>query len=197
MRVIIVGAGFGGVAAAIELLGHGYEDVTLLEAAPEVGGTWHHNTYPGAACDVPSHLYSYSYAQRPGWSRLCSPQSEILAYLQDVADRYGVTPRVVTGMRVADCPWDEDAARWTVRAEPDGGGEPQDHVAEALVLATGQLNQPSFPPIEGLDEFAGHSFHSARWDHDYDLAGKRVAVIGTGASAVQFVPAGGGAGRGG
>ena len=184
--VIIVGAGFGGVAAATQLLQHGFTDVTLLESASAIGGTWHHNTYPGAACDVPSHFYSYSYAQRPDWSRFCSPQAEILEYLQSTAQRLGVADRVVTGTTVTACRWDDTTATWTVDAHgPDG---PVTYTAAAVVIATGQLNQPAYPRLEGIDTFAGHSFHSARWDHDYDLRGKRVAVIGTGASAVQFVP---------
>lgn len=185
--VIIVGAGFGGIAAAVELLVHGVTDVTILDAAPELGGTWHHNNYPGAACDVPSHLYSYSFARHGDWTRLCSPQPEILHYLHEVAARFGVSDLILTGQRVTACEWDETSDRWTVSSDgPDG---PETRVADALVLATGQLNQPAFPPLEGRETFAGHSFHSARWDHDYDLAGKRVAVIGTGASAVQFMPA--------
>ncbi|HWN31573.1 MAG TPA: NAD(P)/FAD-dependent oxidoreductase [Pseudonocardia sp.] len=187
MRVLIVGAGFGGIAAAIELRRHGFDDVTLLEAAPELGGTWHYNSYPGAACDVPSHFYSYSYAQRRDWSRLCSPQSEILDYLRTVAADFDVERRIVTGTEVTACGWDDAACVWTVHTR-DTAGRPGTRQAEALVLATGQLNQPAMPPLDGLAEFAGHSFHSARWDHEYDLRGKRVAVIGTGASAVQFVP---------
>ena len=183
VRVVIVGAGFGGIAAAIELTSHGYDAVTLLEAAPTFGGTWHHNTYPGAACDVPSHFYSFSFAQRSEWTRLCSPQREILDYLRQVADDHDITRRVVTDQRVSECAWDDTTACWTVRTESG-----REFVADALVLATGQLNQPSKPRIEGIDDFAGHSFHSARWDHGYDFSGRRVAVIGTGASAVQFVP---------
>jgi len=185
--VIVIGAGFGGVAVAVELLGHGFDDVTLLEAAPRLGGTWHYNRYPGAACDVPSHFYSYSYAQRATWSRFCSPQEEILGYLDEVAQKYDVTRRVVTDARVTSCVWDDAARTWTVRSE-DSHGLATERRAAALILATGQLNQPAMPRLEGLDDFAGHSFHSARWDHGYDLAGKRVAVIGTGASSVQFVP---------
>ncbi|WP_051581649.1 flavin-containing monooxygenase [Pseudonocardia acaciae] len=184
MRVIVVGAGFGGIATAIELRRHGFNEVTLLEAAPELGGTWHYNSYPGATCDVPSHFYSFSYAQRRDWSRLCSPQAEILDYLRGVASDHDVAGLVVPNSTVTGCEWDEAACRWTVRTEDGTARE-----AEALVLATGQLNRPALPGIAGLDDFAGHSFHSARWDHDYDLTGKRVAVIGTGASAVQFVPA--------
>jgi cation diffusion facilitator CzcD-associated flavoprotein CzcO len=181
--VIVVGAGFGGMAAAIELRRHGFEDVTILEASDGLGGTWFHNTYPGAACDVPSHLYSYSYAQRRHWSRLCSLQSEILDYANDVAAEFGVADRIVYGARVTRCSWDAATVRWTVTTE-DG----TEREADAIVLATGQLHQPAYPPLPGRDAFAGRAFHSARWDHGYDLRGKRVAVIGTGASAVQFVP---------
>ncbi|HJP75845.1 MAG TPA: NAD(P)/FAD-dependent oxidoreductase [Pseudonocardiaceae bacterium] len=180
--VVIVGAGLGGIAAAIELTRHGIDDVILLDAADGVGGTWRYNDYPGAACDVPSHLYSYSFARRSTWSRLCSPRQEILDYVEKVADVFGVAPLVRPNTRVTSCDWDDAAGHWIVRTE---GAV---FHAGAVVLATGQLNQPAYPSIEGLDSFAGHSFHSARWDHDYDLTGKRVAVIGTGASAVQFVP---------
>ena len=187
MKVIIVGAGFGGIAAAIELRKHGFADLTILDSAPELGGTWFYNTYPGAACDVPSHFYSYSYAQRKDWSRLCSPQPEILDYLRDTAARFDIERHIELGATVTACEWDQRACRWTVRST-DTGGAVTERSADAIVLATGQLNQPAIPKIDGLDEFAGHSFHSARWDHDYDLRGKRVAVLGTGASAVQFVP---------
>ncbi len=183
-RVLIVGAGFGGIAAAIELRRHGIDDVTILERAPDLGGTWFHNTYPGAACDVPSHLYSFSYAQRTDWTRLCSPQQEIHDYLHEVARREGVEQLVRTSRTVTACSWDEQAAVWTVETS-----EGERHEAEAIVLATGQLHQPHVPLIRGAGEFEGHTFHSASWDHDYDLTGKRVGVVGTGASAVQFVPA--------
>jgi cation diffusion facilitator CzcD-associated flavoprotein CzcO len=182
-RVLIVGAGFGGVGMAIELLRHGFERIQILEAASELGGTWFHNRYPGAACDVPSHLYSYSYAQRRDWSRLCSPQDEILSYLQGVAQEYGVQRLVRTGARVTECRFDESRSVW--RAETESG---EQFEAEALIVATGQLNRPAFPNLRGRDSFTGHSFHSSRWDSEYPLAGKRVAVVGTGASAVQFVP---------
>jgi cation diffusion facilitator CzcD-associated flavoprotein CzcO len=181
--VLIVGAGFGGIAAAIELKRHGIEDVTILERAPEMGGTWHYNSYPGAACDVPSHLYSFSFAQRRDWSRLCSPQAEIRSYLHQVARAYDVERHVACNRSVSSCKWDEREARWHVDTT-DG----ERYEADTLVLATGQLHQAAHPAIEGIDTFAGHSFHSAQWDHSYPLAGKRVAVVGTGASAVQFVP---------
>jgi len=183
LTVVIVGAGFGGIAAAIELRRHGFRDITILEQAPDLGGTWFYNSYPGAACDVPSHLYSFSYAQRRDWSRLCSPQAEIHAYLHEVARTHGVDRLVHTDSAVSACAWDEERCRWSVQT---AGG--LSYEADALILATGQLHQPSIPRIEGAETFAGHSFHSAEWDHDYPLAGKRVAVIGTGASAVQFVP---------
>ncbi len=178
-RVVIVGAGVGGIAAAIELKRLGF-DVTILERADGVGGTWRYNTYPGCACDVPSHLYSFSYAQRADWSRLCSPQDEILHYLNGVARDHGVDRLVVPNCEVSSCSWDDDVCKWTVESSDGRSWE-----ADALVIATGQLHQPAYPRLEG--SFAGHSFHSARWDHDYNLRGKRVAVIGTGASAVQFV----------
>jgi cation diffusion facilitator CzcD-associated flavoprotein CzcO len=183
LEVLIVGAGFGGIAAAIELRGHGITDVTILEKAPDLGGTWFYNSYPGAACDVPSHLYSFSFAQRRDWSRLCSPQAEIHSYLHDVARTYGIDRLVRTSTTVTSCAWDAARCRWSVET-----AEGPTYEADALIVATGQLDQPARPKIEGADSFAGHSFHSAEWDHDYPLAGKRVAVVGTGASAVQFVP---------
>jgi cation diffusion facilitator CzcD-associated flavoprotein CzcO len=182
-KIVIVGAGFGGIAAAIELRRHGISDITILERAPGLGGTWHHNSYPGAACDVPSHLYSFSYAQRRDWTRLCSPQEDILRYLHEVARDHGIEALIVTGSTVQATTWDDEALRWTVTTE-DGRA----YEADAVILATGQLHQPAFPRIAGADTFEGHAFHSAEWDHDYDLRGKKVAVIGTGASAVQFVP---------
>jgi cation diffusion facilitator CzcD-associated flavoprotein CzcO len=181
--VLIVGAGFGGIAAAIELTRSGFADVRILEKAPDLGGTWYYNHYPGAACDVPSHLYSFSFAQRRDWSRLCSPQAEIHRYLHDVAREYGVERRIECGRTVSSCSWDEAALRWVVQTT-DGAR----YEADAIVLATGQLHQPSCPQLEGLESFAGHSFHSSEWDHYYPLAGRRVAVVGTGASAVQFIP---------
>jgi len=183
LEVIVVGAGLGGIAAAIELKRHGIGSVRILERAPDLGGTWYYNGYPGAACDVPSHLYSFSYAQRRDWSRLCSPQQEIHDYLRDVARANGVEELVEPNKTVTACVWDEQRHRWTVQTD-DG----ERLGADALILATGQLHQPARPAIEGIETFAGHSFHSAEWDHDYILAGKRVAVVGTGASAVQFIP---------
>jgi cation diffusion facilitator CzcD-associated flavoprotein CzcO len=183
VKVVVIGAGLGGIAAAIELQRNGIRDVTILEAAPSLGGTWFHNSYPGAACDVPSHLYSFSFAQRRDWSRLCSPQEEILGYLGGIARDFEVDRLVVTGAKVEACSWDDEEQRWTVTTADGWTFE-----ADAVILATGQLHQPAMPRIEGRESFEGREFHSAQWDHDYDLRGKRVAVVGTGASAVQFVP---------
>src|ERR1700753_1272890 len=171
-QILIVGAGFGGIAAAIELRRHGFEDLTILESAPELGGTWFYNDYPGAACDVPSHMYSFSFAQRRTWSRLCSPRQEILDYLREVVDDHGIRPLIRFSQAVANARFDEAGARWQLTTDT---GETYD--ADAVILATRQLNRPAIPRLPGLDRFAGHSFHSARWDHDYDLAGKRVAVV--------------------
>src|SRR3954469_8250836 len=182
-RVIVVGAGFGGIAAAIELRRHGFTDVTILERGAGPGGTWRDNTYPGAACDVPSHLYSFSYAQRRDWSRLCSPQDELLRYVEVVAREHGVDGLVVGNAEVTACRWDAATASWAVTTA--GGAT---YAADALVLATGQLHRPALPAIPDRERFAGRAFHTADWDHDYDLRGRRVAVIGTGASAVQLVP---------
>ena len=183
LRVVIVGAGVGGIAAAIELQRHGFQDVTLLERGSGLGGTWRYNTYPGCVCDVPSHLYSYSFAQRRDWSRLCSPQAEILRYLEGVAASHGVDRLVVPNVEVTSCTWEDERCEWTIRSA-DG----RTWSADAVIVATGQLSQPARPSFEGAEEFTGQSFHSARWDHDIPLEGRNVAVIGTGASAIQFIP---------
>jgi cation diffusion facilitator CzcD-associated flavoprotein CzcO len=181
--VLIVGAGFGGIGAAVELRRHGFERITILERAPDLGGTWHYNSYPGAACDVPSHLYSYSFAQRRDWSRLCSGQEEIHDYLREVARSQDVERHIRYQQTVESCAWDEARSRWVVQT---ASGERFE--ADAIVLATGQLHQPAHPQIEGIETFAGESFHSSRWNHEHSLWGRRIAVVGTGASAVQFVP---------
>src|SRR4051794_23756218 len=181
--VAVVGAGFGGVGALVMLRRAGYADVTVFEKGDRVGGVWHHNTYPGAACDVPSHLYEFSFAPNPRWSRRYAPQVEIQAYLEDVALREGVRDRIRTGVEVTAARWDEARAKWTL----DTSAGP--HEADVLVTACGQLSVPSIPALEGLETFAGPAFHTARWDHDVDLAGKRVAIVGTGCSAIQVAPA--------
>ena len=181
--VAVVGAGFGGVAAVVMLVRAGYRDVTVFERGEGIGGVWHHNTYPGAACDVPSHLYEFSFAPNPRWSRRYAPQPEIQAYIEGVVRRFGVGDRIRTGVTVERATWDEGRSRW--RIETSEGS----HEADILITACGQLSTPSVPPLAGLDRFEGPSFHTAEWRHDVDLAGKRVAVVGTGCSAVQTVPA--------
>ncbi len=180
--VVIVGAGFGGLAAGILLKKAGIDSFTIVEKAAGVGGTWRANTYPGAACDVQSHLYSFSFAPNPTWSRSYGPQQEILAYLERCARTYGLYPHMRFHTEVTGADFDEASGLWTVHTS--GGDLP----ARALVLGNGALHLPSYPDLPGLDRFGGPTFHSAHWDHDVDLAGKRVAVIGTGASAIQFVP---------
>lgn len=182
MKVAVVGAGVSGIETAHRLKQAGH-DFTVFERSGDVGGVWHDNTYPGAACDVPSYLYSFSWAQRRDWSRPCSPQAEIQRYLRRVVEDDGLLPRFRFGCEVEEVRWDERALTWTLTF---ASGET--HTADALVLACGQLNRPAYPEVEGAERFAGPAFHSARWDHDVDLAGRRVAVIGTGASAIQFVP---------
>jgi cation diffusion facilitator CzcD-associated flavoprotein CzcO len=181
---VIVGAGFGGLATAIELRRHSFGEVQILEKAAGVGGTWWYNRYPLCACDVPSHLYSFSFAQRRNWSRICSPREEILRYIQEVAREHGIDELVATGTEVRSCRWDEAACRWTV-SDTEG----RDFEADAVVIATGQLHKPAIPRFAGAEAFAGEAFHSARWPEDFDASGKRVAVIGTGASGIQFIPA--------
>ncbi|MFN7244416.1 MAG: flavin-containing monooxygenase, partial [Dietzia cercidiphylli] len=182
-RVLIIGAGFGGLGAAYELIRDDLADVTILEKADDVGGVWRDNTYPGAACDVPSNLYSYSFHRKTDWGRRYAEQPDILSYIRETADRYGLRDRVRTGIEVTSATFDEDTATWTVLTASGESFE-----ADVLVPAIGQLSRPAYPNIPGLDSFAGPSFHSARWRHDVDLTGKRVAVLGTGASAIQFVP---------
>ncbi len=179
----MVGAGFGGVGAAVMLRRAGYDDVTVFERGERVGGVWNHNTYPGAACDVPSHLYEFSFEPNPRWSRRYAPQAEIQAYLEDVARRHGVLDRVRTGTEVKRASWDGERSVWVL--ETDAGP----HETEVLITACGQLSVPKVPPIAGLESFGGPAFHTAEWRHDVELAGKRVAVVGTGCSAIQVVPA--------
>ncbi|MFB9311805.1 flavin-containing monooxygenase [Nocardioides plantarum] len=182
-RVVVIGAGFGGLGAARALRERGVTDITVLERADAIGGVWRDNTYPDAACDVPSPLYSWSWAVNPRWDRRYAKQPEILAYLRDAAEREGLTGLVVTGAEVVSCTWDDDAAVWHV-----GCADETTYDAEVVVSALGQLSNPVVPRIPGIDDFAGPAFHSAQWRHDVDLTGRRVAVIGTGASAIQLVP---------
>jgi cation diffusion facilitator CzcD-associated flavoprotein CzcO len=183
LSVGVIGSGFGALAVAIELIRSGHDDVRLWERADDLGGVWRDNTYPGAGCDVPSPLYSFSYEPSTRWHRRYALQDQILEYLHDVADRYGVTERIRFGHEVVSATWDETAESWSV-GFADGPAD----VVDVLVPAVGQLSRPALPPIPGLEDFAGPSFHSAEWDHDVDLDGQRVAVVGAGASAIQFVP---------
>lgn len=183
---LIVGAGFGGLCAAIKLDEDGMRDFVVLERGHDVGGTWRDNTYPGAACDVPSQLYSYSFAPNPEWSMSFSPQPEIHAYIRQVAEHWGVTDRLVFDTTVTDATWDDAVQRWIVTAEGPAGVTT--YGARTVIVGPGPLSEPKLPAIDGIDDFEGEVFHSARWRHDVDLAGKRVAVIGTGASAIQIVP---------
>lgn len=182
VRVAVIGAGFGGLGTAIRLKREGMDDFVVLEKAAEVGGTWQINSYPGAQCDVPSLIYSFSFAPNPDWSRLYPLQEEIQTYLHKCAVDFGVLPHVRLDTEVTDASWDDEAGLW--RISTTGG----DLTATVLVGAIGPFSAPSVPDLPGLDTFAGTVFHSQSWDHDHDLTGQRVGVIGTGASAVQFIP---------
>jgi cation diffusion facilitator CzcD-associated flavoprotein CzcO len=182
ISVAVVGGGIGGIAAATMLKRAGYDDVTVFEKNAGLGGVWHANTYPGAACDVPSHFYEFSFAMNPDWSRRYAPQPEIRAYLERVVREQGVEPMFRFNSEVRSATWD-DRGHWVLDT---ASGE---HVADVLITACGQLSTPKYPDIDGLEVFEGPAFHTAKWRHDVDLTGKRVAVIGTGCSAAQVVPA--------
>lgn len=182
VRVAIVGSGFAGIGTSIVLQGEGIEH-TILERASDIGGTWRDNAYPGCRCDVPSHLYSFSFAMNPDWSETYSPQPEIQAYLRRTAEEHGVLERIRFDSEVREATWDADRQRWQL----DTAGGPL--TCDVLVLGNGLLAEPALPDVPGLDRFEGTAFHTARWNADHDLTGERVAVIGTGASAVQIVPA--------
>jgi cation diffusion facilitator CzcD-associated flavoprotein CzcO len=182
-RVVVVGAGFSGIGMATRLRSMGIDDFVVLDRGNDLGGTWRDNSYPGAACDVPSNLYSYSFALNPEWTRSFPSQSEIWDYMRDCVDRFGVGGHLRFGQAVEEARWDEAGDRWVVRT---AAGE--EYCAPVLVWATGPLSEPSIPDFPGLDGFRGKVFHSARWEHGFDLSAKRVCVVGTGASAIQFVP---------
>lgn len=182
VAVVIVGAGFAGLGAAIRLLQEGHRDLVVLEQADDVGGTWRDNTYPGCACDVPSRLYSFSFAPNPDWSRRFAPQREIERYLRRCVHDHDLTPYLRLGVALQQASWDPERHRWILRTSRGP------LTAGVLVMAQGPLSEPAVPSLTGMADFAGELFHSARWRHDLDLRGKRVAVIGTGASAIQFVP---------
>lgn len=183
ISVAVVGGGIGGIAAATMLKRAGYDNVTVFEKNAGLGGVWHANTYPGAACDVPSHFYEFSFALNPDWSRRYAPQPEIKAYLERVVREQGVESMFRFNSEVRSATWDDERGQWTLDT---AAGE---HSADVLITACGQLSTPKFPDIDGLDHFEGPAFHTAKWRHDVDLTGKRVAVIGTGCSAAQVVPA--------
>lgn len=183
-EVAVIGTGFAGIGMAARLRAIGIEDFVVLEQADRLGGTWRDNDYPGSACDVPSHLYSFSFEPSPRWSRSFAPQAEILAYLGHVADKYRVTPHIQFGWRVTNAVWDERRSEWRLTAA-DG----RSLRARVVVAGTGALSRPSEPELAGRANFRGPAFHTAAWNHAFDLTGKRVAVIGTGASAIQVVPA--------
>ncbi|QKW08415.1 NAD(P)/FAD-dependent oxidoreductase [Streptomyces sp. NA04227] len=182
-EVLVIGAGISGVGAGVRLREAGIRDFLIIEAAEDFGGTWRANTYPGCQCDVPSRLYSYSFAPNPEWTRVYANQPEILAYVRQVADRHRLREHTRFGVRMTEAHWQPAQGRWLVRTT---AGE---FTARFLIAGAGPWNEPLTPEIPGLESFPGEVFHSARWNHDYDLSGKRVAVLGTGASAVQFVPA--------
>jgi cation diffusion facilitator CzcD-associated flavoprotein CzcO len=181
-RIVIIGAGIAGVGLGVRLLEAGIDEFVICERNESVGGTWFEHTYPGCACDIPTHLYSYSFARNANWSRLFPRQHEILAYVRETADRRGVTPHIRFNTEMERSRWDERAGRWRVRTSQGT------ITGEVLVSAIGATAEPDEPDIPGLDKFAGTRFHSARWNHDHDLSRDRVAVIGTGPAAAQFVP---------
>lgn len=181
-QIAIIGSGFGGLGTAIQIKQAGFDDFVVFERANDVGGTWRDNTYPGCACDVQSHLYSFSFALNPDWSRMYSPQAEIWAYLQRCAADYNIMPYIRFGHEVLEVIWDNVKLHWLIKTSQGN------YSANVLVGGVGALCEPSLPEIPGIESFKGKIFHSARWDHNYDLTNKHVAVIGTGASAIQFVP---------
>ena len=184
VTTLIIGSGFSGLAVAALLDRAGIRDWLILERGAEIGGTWRDNTYPGCACDIPAPLYSYSFAQNPHWTELFARQPEILDYLLAFVEGRGLRSRISTGCDVASARWDERTGMWDVRTT-----QGESYRSRFLISAVGLLHRPKIPPIHGIEGFRGELFHSARWNHVYDLRGKKVVVVGTGASAVQFVPA--------
>lgn len=182
-RIAIIGAGPGGIATAVSLLDRGHDDFVILEKAPGIGGTWYHNRYPGAECDIKSHLYSFSFAPNPAWSCRYARQPEIKAYLEDVVDRYGLRPHIRLSTPVHELRWDDHRSVWHLVV-----GDDEQLDAEIVVSAIGMFGEPVAPDIPGLERFQGTMFHSAQWADDHDLSGERVAVIGSAASAVQLIP---------
>ena len=182
VRIAILGTGFSGLGMAIRLKQQGENDFVVIEKAADIGGTWRDNTYTGCACEIPSHLYSFSFALNPKWTRAYSRQPEIQAYLQRCAKEFDILPHIRWNSELLEATWHEDEQRWHITTTQGS------IIASIFILGNGPLSEPSLPNIPGINQFEGILFHSAKWRHDIDLAGKRVAVIGTGASAIQFVP---------
>lgn len=184
LPIAVIGAGFAGIGMGIQLKRAGFENFRIFERADEVGGTWRDNTYPGCACDVPSHVYSYSFELNPHWSRAFAESREIQAYLLHCVEKYGLRPHLRLGTAISEASFDADAGLWRLVTE-----QGESVSARVVVSGVGGLVDPAYPDIKGIHGFAGEMFHTARWNHACDLTGKRVAVIGTGASAIQVVPA--------
>ncbi|MCH9734716.1 MAG: NAD(P)/FAD-dependent oxidoreductase [Actinomycetia bacterium] len=184
----IIGAGFGGLGAAVALRRVGVDDIVIIEGSDGVGGTWRQNTYPGAACDVQSHFYSFSFALNRLWTRTYARQPEILAYLESVADDFDLRRHLMLDTRVRQARWHEDSCQWELHVQRGGTEDLTTITADVVVSAVGLFGSPKFPEIAGLDDFRGSVLHTSRWDHSVDLAGKKVAVVGTGASGVQVIP---------
>ncbi len=182
-RIAIIGSGFSGLCLGIQLKRLGIDSFTILEKSDRLGGTWRDNTYPGAACDVPSFSYFFSFEQKTDWSRKWAPQSEIMEYMEHCAKKYDILRHIRFRTEVASAVWDEDASLWRIRTTRN-----EEILAEVLVSGVGQLNRPNVPKFQGAEKFKGVSFHSARWRHDIDLTGKTVGVVGNAASAIQFIP---------
>ena len=191
--VLIVGAGFSGICMGIKLLEAGMKNFLIIEKSDDLGGTWYENRYPGCACDVPAHLYSFSFERNPDWTRMFAGQQEIWQYLKSCVQRYGLAPYIRLRTSFQEASWDEGAARWCISASniPPGNshrGERLSIHGRVLISGMGALHVPHYPEIPGIERFSGPSFHSATWRSDVDLTGKTVAVVGTGASAIQFIP---------
>ena len=182
LRVVVVGAGLAGIAAAVKLKQAGITDYVVLEKADRVGGTWRENTYPGCGCDIPAPVYSFSFNPNPQWRKNFALQPEILAYINDTVDKFALQPKIRLSTELIEAAWSDERRRWVL--DTTAGS----YVAQHVIFAAGPITEPSIPAIPGIESFQGDVFHSARWDHELDLTGKKVAVIGTGASAVQFVP---------
>src|SRR5215472_12266918 len=187
VEVLIVGAGFSGICMGIKLLEAGMKNFLIIEKSDDLGGTWYENRYPGCACDVPSHLYSFSFERNPDWTRMFASQQEIWQYLKSCVQRYGLSPYILFNTKFGQGVWDEAAGHWRISGK-DNSGNNLGIRARVLISGMGALHVPHYPEIPGIERFAGPSFHSSTWKPEVDLRGKSVAVVGTGASAIQFIP---------